>query len=124
MFRSWLGRVGERRVFKRAAVIYLPKNKRPPPPPPPPQVSKNKRWQPTMEEAEKALADLRKLENIMYTGQPEPVAGLVAEDFAMQAPVEEVREGRERGLAAAGGCWLIRPAFFFAWRRVRGVLER
>lgn len=55
-----------------------------------PQVSKNKRWQPTIEEAGKALTDLRNLDAAMYAAQPEPEAGGQPAGFSMQGSGEEV----------------------------------
>ncbi|CAM9504661.1 unnamed protein product, partial [Ectocarpus fasciculatus] len=51
-------------------------------------VSKNKRWEPTMEEARKAVVNLRDLEATMYMPQPEPATGL--NGFTMEPSSEEV----------------------------------
>ncbi|CAM9618754.1 unnamed protein product, partial [Ectocarpus sp. 4 AP-2014] len=53
-------------------------------------VSKNKRWDPTMEEARKAVVNLRDLETTMYMPQPEPAAGL--NGFTMEPSSEELHQ--------------------------------
>eukprot|EP00752_Nemacystus_decipiens_P011440 g10160.t1 len=53
-------------------------------------VSKNKRWQPTIEEAGKALADLRNLDAAMYAWQPDAQPAGELAGFSMQGLAEEI----------------------------------
>ena len=77
-------------------------------------MSKNKRWQPTIEEAGKALADLRNLDAAMYAAHPDPEPAGELAGFSMQGLGEEVGPVR---------CWLSFAVGFGVWHFTpRGLL--